>query len=129
MPQECISRAVIMALRLEETEKSRVRSNLGGNQRLLTSIDSDQDHEAIDHETEIPSNLLTERQEWERFTISFWDLLLELESAVCDDNLSKCCQLLEASQRTVRHLLSRYIDYLSVHSRLCINLFTNCIFL
>ncbi|KAJ4706053.1 putative DNA mismatch repair protein MSH3 [Melia azedarach] len=106
LPPSCISRATIMAARLEAEVSSRVQKRLVKCQLLETS--SDQEQEAQGNMLATPDNFHTERVEGLEDLIStYQDLFLNLKFATHDDNPAKSFQFLKHARSIAKELLIR----------------------
>ncbi|XVE64210.1 hypothetical protein DITRI_Ditri07aG0083300 [Diplodiscus trichospermus] len=106
LPSSCIDRAIIMATRLEAIESSQVRKKSGKRQWLGTSA-SDQEPEIQENVFKSAGSFCGERTEdSEEFASSFRALLLNLTSAITDDDLAKGFQLLKEARRIAKELIN-----------------------
>ena len=96
-----------MATRLEAIESSRVRKKSGERQWLETSP-SDQELEAQENVFKSTGSFCSEKiEDSEEFASAFRDLLLNLTSAIMDDDLAKSFQLLKEARSIAKELINR----------------------
>lgn len=106
LPSSCINQAIIMATRLESIESSRVRKKSGKRQLLGTSS-SGQEQETEENVFKSIHSFYGERiEDSEEFASAFRNLLLNLTSAITDDDLTKSFQLLKEARNIAKELIS-----------------------
>ncbi|XP_022736084.1 DNA mismatch repair protein MSH3 isoform X4 [Durio zibethinus] len=105
LPSSCIDQAIIMATRLEAIEGSRVRKKSEERQCLETAT-SDQELETEENVLNSTGSFCSERiVDSEEFANAFRDLLLNLTSAITNDDLAKSFQLLEEARSIAKELI------------------------
>ncbi|XP_027365934.1 DNA mismatch repair protein MSH3 isoform X2 [Abrus precatorius] len=98
LPSQCISRAIVMASKLEALVNSRIHCRLGKELLMDTQV--------IDQEQE---QLMAQPQDCscQEFGIAYKDFYLNLKAAIQDDNHAKSFQLLEHARSIAKKLIGR----------------------
>ncbi|XP_027365936.1 DNA mismatch repair protein MSH3 isoform X4 [Abrus precatorius] len=102
LPSQCISRAIVMASKLEALVNSRIHCRLGKELLMDTQV--------IDQEQE---QLMAQPQDCscQEFGIAYKDFYLNLKAAIQDDNHAKSFQLLEHARSIAKKLIGRSMQY------------------
>lgn len=107
LPPSCISRATVIAAKLEAEVSSRVQ-NRSAKRELLVKL-SDQEQEAQENMPVSPESLYLGRVEASEDLISAYrDLFLNLKFATHDDNPAKSFQFLKHARSIAKELIIRY---------------------
>ncbi|XVF09858.1 hypothetical protein REPUB_Repub07fG0133200 [Reevesia pubescens] len=106
LPSSCINQAIVMATKLEAIESSRVRKKSGERQCIELSR-SDQELETQENILQSTGSFYSERiEDSENFASAFRDLLLNLNSAITDEDLGKSFQLLKEARGIANELIN-----------------------
>lgn len=110
LPPSCISRATVIAAKLEAEVSSRVQ-NRSAKRDLLVKL-SDQEQEAQENMPVSPESFYLGRVEASEDLISAYrDLFLNLKFATHDDNPAKSFQFLKHARSIAKELIIRYGVY------------------
>ncbi|XP_031261305.1 DNA mismatch repair protein MSH3 [Pistacia vera] len=107
LPSSCITRANVMAAKLEAEVSSRV-GNIKGKRQLL-EIPSGQEQGAQENMLVLPDNCCAKRLEGpeEELSSAFQEFFLNLKFATLDDNPTRSFQLLKHARSIAKELLIR----------------------
>lgn len=107
LPSLCISRAISMSARLEAAMSSRVQNRSGKSQFLLTQP-SNREPEAPDNILEAPESFYAGKTEYiGESIVACRSLIMNMKSALSDDDLGKSFQFLKQARSIARELIYR----------------------